>query len=131
MTEMTVINEDVIKAVIKKLVTSSSSENMPFESLSLTITKSGYGFLVKESKKNRLSVRNNHDKIFVYISNDAVPYNLTYIISDTTKDKLTTDSATESYKKYCINTLYTIYKTWISCHEDKKPDLGSYSLYKY
>lgn len=131
MTEMTLINEDIIRSVSKKIITTSSSENMPFENFSLSVTNNGYGFSVTESKKNRFSVRHNNEKISVFIRNEISDYKMTFLISDTTYDKLTTESVTESYKKYCINTIYTLYKSWQSCPADKKPDLGTYFLYKY
>lgn len=128
---ITITNEDIIRSVIKKVLSNTSSTNMPFDSMVYSNTKSGYGFtLNKIQGKHFLSVRNN-EKLVVYIKNEAIDYFKTFTISDIPIEKLPNSSAVESYRKYCINTIYTIIKTWLSTKEGEKPDLGNWYLYKY
>lgn len=122
------INEDVVKSVLKKVITPTSKENMPFDKLSFSVTKSGYGFSLEDGKKF-LAVRSN-DKLMVYITNQKADYKKNFLISDTKLEKLKTDSAVEIYKKNCVNTIYTIIKKWVETSEDKKPELGEWNQYK-
>ena len=126
------INEGIIKTVAKKVIDLTSSGNMPFTSITYTITNSGYGFTLTKAYKEKvlLSVRTK-DGIKVHVRNDELDYAQTFPISDIQIDRIPTESAVESYKKYCVNTIYTIIKTWIDTPLDKKPELGEWHLYKY
>ena len=123
------INEDIVKAVARKIITSTSLGNIPFTKLIFGIQSGKYGFSIEDNKKF-ISVR-CAEKLTVYINNSQAEYKKTFVISDVTLEKLATDSAVESYKKYCINTVSTIIKTWIDTPEDKVPDLGEWNLYKF
>ena len=125
------LNESIVRAVAKKAMDLTSLDNMPFETMTFTPTKNGYGFtLYKKDKNILLSVRSN-DALKVHVRNSNIDFASTYPISDISIDKLSTDSAVESYKKYCIGTIYAIIKTWLDTPSDKKPPLGKWDLYKY
>ncbi len=126
---ITEINDEVVRAVAKKLINSTNSNNMPFADISFHISKAGYGFIIRTSKKDLLSVRNGKT-LFVNINN-TTSYSQRFLISDISMDKLTTESAVESYKKYCINTIYSLYKKWLESVNEKEPKLGNYYLYKF
>ena len=123
------INEDIVKSVAKKVITFTSLGNVPFTKLVFGIQSGKYGFSIEDGAKF-ISVRST-EKLTVYINNTGAKYKKTFMISDTQIEKLTTDSSIESYKKYCISTIYTIIKTWIVTPEEKIPDLGEWNLYKY
>ena len=125
------INEDITKSVAKKVITMTSSGYMPFGNLTLSVTKKGYGFTLRRKNKNIfLSVRAS-DELVVIVNNQSINHYAKYPISDVTLEKLPTDSSIESYKKYCVNTIVTIIKTWFATPDDKKPDLGEWNLYKF
>ena len=126
---ITSINEDIVRAVVKKVITPTSKDNMPFGKLTFSVTKSGYGFSLEDGKKF-IAVRST-DKLMVYITNQKADYKKNFLISDTKIEKLSTESIVETYKKYCINAIYTIIKVWLDTTEDKKPELGEWNAYKY
>ena len=123
------INEDIIKSVSKKVITSTSLGNIPFTKLIFGIQAGKFGFSIEDGSKF-ISVRCS-DKLTVYINNSQAEYKKTFVISDVSLEKLTTQSVVESYKKYCINTIYTIIKTWIDTAEKDTPNLGEWNVYKY
>ena len=126
------INAWIVKAIAKKTLDLASLDAMPFAVLTFAVTKSGYGFSMTKEGKDRilLSVRTK-DGIKVHIRNEKIDYVQTYPISDITLDRIPTDSAVKAYKKYCVNTVYTIIQTWLDTADDQKPDLGEWNLYKY
>lgn len=125
------VNENIVRSVAKKALDLTSLRNMPFEIMTFTPTKNGYGFtLYKKDKNILLSVRSN-DALKVHVRNRNLDYATSYPISDITMDKIPTESAVEAYKKYCTGTIYTIMKTWLDTPDNKKPELGEWHLYKY
>lgn len=124
------INEDIVKSVAKKIITNTSSKDMPFSSLTMSVSKRGYGFTVSKNKYNRLSLRAG-DKLSIHIGNETLSYNQSFLISDIGIESLSPESVLENYKKYCINAAYTLYKRWIFHPDNSEPDLGTYYTYKY
>lgn len=123
------INDDIVKNVLKKVITPTSADHMAFDKLTFSKTKSGYGFSLEDGKKF-LAVRST-EKLMVYINNSAADYKKNFLISDTKIGELTTKSSIEIYKKNCSNTIYTIIKTWLEVSASEKPSLGEWNLYKY
>ncbi len=124
------INEYVIKSVAKKMITLTSCSSMPFTRLNFSNSKTGrYGFNLEDNGKF-ISIRGT-EKLTVYIANEESGYKQNFLISDITIDKLSTDSAAESYKKYCINTIITILKAWMETDKGEEPKLGEWHLYKF
>ena len=124
------INEDIIRSIAKKVITYTSSENMPFNELVFSRSKAGYGFQIQDEGKF-MSVRSHGKKLMVHITNSASGYKKNFTISEASRPELKTKTSVDSYKKYCVNTAYIIYKTWAETPKHKAPDLGDEVLYKY
>ena len=129
-TQMLSLNESALRSVMKKIISGTSTETMLFEKMILSITDSGYGFYITKEKQ-LFSVRCKDSTVKVAVRNDNVGYAQNFLISDTPIEKLTTDSAIESYLKFCINTIFSIYKAWVVSPADTAPGLGTYNLYKF
>ena len=128
---MVALNEDIVRAVLKKEITPTSTQNMPFDKLTFSKARSGYGFSLECGKDKFLSVRSG-ERLMVYITNSgSAEYKKNFVISDIKADRLPNESAVESYKKYCINTIHTIIKEFLSTPADQKPNLGDETLYKF
>lgn len=123
-------NEDIIRSIAKKVITNTSSEDFPFNEMVFSKTNAGYGFSLQDEGKF-LAVRALNGRLMVHVSNQGSDYKKNFLISDIQPRQLKTKSAEESYKKYCINTCYTIIKTWNDCPKYKRPDLGDETLYKF
>ncbi len=123
------INEEIVRSVVKKVITNTSSENTPFDKLIFSMMNAGYGFSIEDGKKF-LAVRAT-DKLMVHISNKTLGYKKNFILSDTKREKITTDSEIEIYKKYGINAAYTLIKKWLELGDNETPDFGKMDQYKY
>ncbi len=124
------MNEGIIRSIAKKIMDTTSAEKMPFSSLSLSVTKFGYGFAIRTKEKDMFTARSG-DRFFVHIENTGNKYKQSFVISEPPINDLTTEVAIESYKKHCINTVYSLYKNWLKTIHDEKPNLGTYYQYKY
>ena len=123
------INEDIVKAAMKKVITPTSSGDIPFAKLTFSETKSGFGFSM-DSPGKFLTVRCT-DRIKVFMSFEKTGYKKTFLISNEKLEKLTTENLVETYKKYCITTIYSLIRSW-TCHDaNEQPDLGEWDAYKY